>query len=141
MMALEPLLADRVRAALAALPAAPAWSALAYSAAGRRDALPLASVRVDTAQVTDSRTGAVNVQPGITVALATKRGPDAAAQIDSAFAATIAAVHNWRPGQVAGRAWNPLALQQVSPLQYLATDGLVGLELTFTTHARFDGQT
>lgn len=139
-MALEPVVAARVQAALAELAGA-AWTCMAYSDAGRRDALPLASVRVDNAQVADSRTGAVNVQPSVSVALATKRGPDAAAQLDAAFAALVAAVHNWRPGTVAGRAWNPLALQQVTPPQYLMTDGITGLELTFTTHARFDGQT
>lgn len=139
MMALEPVVAARVRGALAALQS-PAWACMAYSAAGARDALPLASVRVDSAGVADSRTGAVNVQPQVSVALATRRSADAAAEIDAAFAAVVAAVHNWRPGNVSGRAWNALALQQVSAMQYL-DNGLIGLELTFTTHARYDGQT
>lgn len=137
-MALEPVVAARVRTALQALDAA--WTCMAASDAGQRDALPMASVRVDSAQVADSKTGAANVQPAVNVTLATKRGASAAADIDAAFAAVIAAVHNWMPGQVSGRAWNPMALQQVAPPQYLA-DGIVGLELVFTTHARFDGQT
>lgn len=134
MLRLEPHIAARARAALP-----DTWAVLGYSDDGQRDAWPMASVRVDGATVADSKTGAVNVQPHITVTLAAKRGPDAAGQLDDAFAALTAHLHNWRPGEVSGRHWNPLTLTLAAPPEYLM-DGLVGIALTFTTHARYDGQ-
>lgn len=135
MLRLEPKLVEQVRSALGA-----GWTCMGYSEDGMRDALPLASVRVDGAAVVDSKTGAVNVEPRLTVTLATKRSDKAAGELDDAFAAVVAQVHNWRPGEVSGRQWNPFSLQQAVPPEYLP-DGLVGIALSFTTHARYDGQT
>ena len=60
------------------------------------------------------------------------------ADLDTAFAAVVASLHNWAPGTHGGRAWQRLQLQQV---QREATDqGLVAYSLTFKTSARYDGQ-
>lgn len=138
MLALEPVITARVQAALADL--AVAWTCIGFSTTeGARDTYPLASVMLAAARVADSKTGAANVQPAWAVTLVARRGPGAAAEIDTAIAAVIAALHNWPPGVVSGRTWNHLALEQAAPPQY-ADAGLVGVELTFTTHARYDGQ-
>ena len=91
------------------------------------------------ASVADSKSGAANIAPVFRVTLVTRKGTAAAATVDAAFAAVVAALHNWSPGSVSGRVWNRMALVAVMPPQY-PDDGLVGIELAFNTHARFDGQ-
>ena len=138
MLALEPVIADRLRLALA--PLAAAWQVFGYSTdTGQRDNFPLAGVLFADARVTDSKTGAAEVQPAWRVTLVARKAQDAAQHIDEAFAAAVAHLHNWSPGAVADRRWHPLSLEQVMPPQY-PDDGLVGVELTFNTHARYDGQ-
>ncbi|MGE4338194.1 MAG: hypothetical protein AB7E55_19780 [Pigmentiphaga sp.] len=138
MLALEPVIADRVREALT--PLAATWSVFGYSTStGDRSSFPLASVMFDAANVADSRSGAVNIAPGWRVTLVTRKSIQASATVDAAFAAVVSALHNWAPGTVSARPWNRLALVAVMAPQY-PDDGLVGIEMVFNTHARFDGQ-
>lgn len=135
MLALEPLIVERLELGLAA-----GWTVKGFTSdAGRRDAWPFASVSFVDGNVADSKQGAVAVQPAWRVTLIAKRGDQAAALIDSAFAAVIGVLHNWAPaGEVGGRRWERLKLLQVMPPQY-PDDGLAGIDLTFTTQARYDG--
>lgn len=135
MLALEPVIVEQLRSCLA-----PAWTVKGYTSdAGRRDAWPLASVSFVDGNVADSKAGAAAVQPAWRVTLVAKRGDEAAALIDAAFAATMAGLHNWTPaGEVGGRRWERLRLLQVMPPQY-PEDGLAGIDLTFTTQARYEG--
>lgn len=134
MLALEPIITARAQAALGA-----GWRCIGFTDAGERKTYPQASIMFATAQVVDSKTGAVNLQPAWQITLAVRRGVTAAGLLDTAIAALIGHLHNWPPGQAGGRAWNHLALLQAGAPQYL-DDGLVGVELIFTTHARYDGQ-
>lgn len=134
MLALEPVIVARVRAALAV------WTVMGFTSdKGSRSARPLASVSFADCRVADSKAGAVNVQPGYRVTLLTTKGDEAAALVDAAFVAVVGALHNWKPGEVAGRRWERLSLLLVGAPQY-PEDGLVGVDLLFTTGARFDGQ-
>ena len=135
MLALEPVILARLKTALGT-----GWACFGHSVtAGQRDSFPLASVMFTDARVEDSKTGAVNIGPAWRVTLVARKGQGAAALLDTAFAAAIASLHNWAPGLAAGRAWNRLTLGAVTAPVF-ADDGLTGLELTFTTHARYDGQ-
>ena len=135
MLTLEPVICARLREALTA-----PWTVMGFTAdAGRRDGDGIASVLFADANVADPKTSAALVQSGWRVTLVRRRSAAAAVEVDAAFTAVVKALHNWRPGEVAGRRWEPVRLQQVMPPQY-AEEGLVGLELTFTTAARYDGQ-
>lgn len=136
MLALEPVIVAQLRSYLPAV-----WKVMGFTSdAGRRDAWPLASVSFVDGNVADSKAGAAAVQPAWRVTLVTKRGDEAALLVDAAFAAVMAGLHNWAPpGEIGGRRWERLRLLQVAPPQY-PEDGLVGVDLTFTTQARYDGQ-
>lgn len=135
MLALEPVIVEQLRSGLAA-----GWKVMGFASdAGRRDGWPLASVSFVDGNVSDSKAGAAAVQAAWRVTLIAKRGDAAVALVDAAFAAAMAALHNWAPaGEVGGRRWERLRLLQVTPPQY-PEDGLVGIDLTFTTQARYDG--
>lgn len=138
MLQLETLIADRLQAAL---PAGWAVKGDAGSTGDRRPGAsgPVAVVAINGAQVSDARGTGVVLSPAWVVALAARRGPGAPALIDAALAAAVASLHNWQPGECAGRRWEPLQLAQVQAPQ-LADEGLTGLEITFTTAALYQGQ-
>ena len=60
-------------------------------------------------------------------------------EVANTLPATIEALHGWMPGQQQGRGWEPLALTRISE-PMLATEGLVGYELAFSTTALYRGQ-
>ncbi|WP_445289670.1 hypothetical protein [Variovorax atrisoli] len=136
MLALEPVIVEQLRSGLAV-----GWKVMGLASdAGRRDGWPLASVSFVDGNVADSKTSAAAVQAAWRVTLIAKRGDQAVALVDAAFAAVMASLHNWAPpGEIGGRRWERLRLLQVTPAQY-PEDGLVGVDLTFTTQARYDGQ-
>lgn len=128
-----------LKARLAALPALTGWAVRTGSEQVDRRLVPAVDVRCGGAGVVDSRTGAAMVAPEWMVTLIVKRGDGAADQIEAAFAAVVGSLHNWRPGQLGGRGWEPLSLARVT--EPLFDDaGVVGCELLFTTGARYMGQ-
>lgn len=135
MLALEPVITARLAAALPA-----GWTCMGVSATpGQRDDYPLASVSLTAARAADSKMAAANLQPAWAVAFIARRTAGTSALIDAAVSAAIEALHNWAPGVVGGRPWTHLRLEQAAP--YPAVDaGLIGVELIFTTTARYDGQ-
>lgn len=139
MLALESVIVDRLRQSL---PANASWSVKGHTTdTGDRRASggPLAVVMFAAAAVASQRTTAALVQPGFMVTLVMRRGADAAQALDAAFAAAVQSMHNWAPGEVAGRAWEPLKLDRVQPPQYV-DEGLTGLELLFVSSGLFHGQ-
>jgi hypothetical protein len=136
MLALEPVIVEQLRSSLAA-----GWKVMGFASdSGRRDGWPLASVSFVDGNVADSKAGAAAVQAAWRVTLIAKRGDQAAVLLDAAFADVMASLHNWAlPGEIGGRRWERMRLLQVTPPQY-PEDGLVGLDLTFTTQARYDGR-
>ncbi|MFV0678513.1 hypothetical protein [Variovorax sp. tm] len=136
MIALEPVIVERLRASLA-----DAWVVKGmFFDDGRRSGDLFASVTFADADVPASEDTGAMVRPLWLVTLVAK-GTDAnvAAQLDSAFAIAVEALHGWAPGPVGGRRWERFRLARVKPPPYLDT-GLVGIELGFSTSARFDGQ-
>ena len=138
MLQLEPVIVARLAAAL------PAGWAVKGDATGAGDRRPaadggLAVVALAGSAPPSPRTTAVLVAPGWSVVLAARKGAGAPALLDAGVAAVIASLHNWMPGEVGGRRWEPFVLAQVSvpPLQ---DDGITGVELTFTTTGLFQGQ-
>ena len=136
MIALEPVIVERLRASLAE-----AWTVKGmFFDAGKRDPDLFVSVMFADADVPASEVPGALVRPLWLVTLVAKRADaEAAAQLDGAFALVIEALHGWGPGQVAGRRWELLQLVRVKPPPFLE-NGLVGIELGFSTSARFDGQ-
>lgn len=134
MFALEPPILAR----LAADPALAGWSVRSSAAETTRRPLPAVELQCEGAEVADARTTAVAVGVIWGVHLITQYSPTSAAELDTAFAAVVASLHNWAPGTHGGRAWHRLQLQQA---QRDATDqGLVAYSLIFKTSARYDGQ-
>lgn len=136
MLALEPAIVERLRASLAE-----AWTVKGmFSDAGKREPDLFASVMFGDADVPASEVPGVLVRPLWLVTLVGRRADaEVVPQLDSAFALVVEALHGWGPGQVTGRRWERLQLVRVKPPPFLE-NGLVGIELAFSTSARFDGQ-
>jgi len=133
------LLLPHLKTRLQALPALTGWAVRTSTESVERKLVPAVDLRVSGAQVSDRKTGAALVTPAIGLTLVVRKGEQAAAQLDAAFAAVVGSLLNWSIGQVGGRQWEPVSLAQVNePL--LADEGLVAMELVFVTSAKYDGQ-
>ena len=128
-----------IKIRLQALPALTGWAVRTNAEDADRATVPAADLRCLGASVADRRGSGVLVSPEWTVALVVRRSATAAQEIDAALAAVIEALHGWMPGQQQGRGWEPLALTRISE-PMLATEGLVGYELAFSTTALYRGQ-
>lgn len=128
-----------IKARLQALPALTGWAVRTNAEDADRATVPAADLRCLGASVADRRGSGVLVSPEWTVTLVVRRSATAAQEIDAALAAVIEALHGWMPGQQQGRGWEPLALTRISE-PMLATEGLVGYELAFSTTALYRGQ-
>ena len=128
-----------IKARQQALPALTGWAVRTNAEDADRATVPAADLRCLGASVADRRGSGVLVSPEWTVALVVRRSATAAQEIDAALAAVIEALHGWMPGQQQGRGWEPLALTRISE-PMLATEGLVGYELAFSTTALYRGQ-
>ncbi|CAA2108213.1 hypothetical protein [Variovorax paradoxus] len=136
MFALEPAIVTRLRGELPQ-----AWAVKGvFTDSGKRDPDLLASVLFIDASVPASDVPGALVRPFWAVTLMAKRSDaEALAHLDGAFALVVEALQGWTPGRVAGRNWERLQLASVKPPPY-PENGLVGIELVFSTSARFDGQ-
>ena len=132
-------LATPIKSRLQALPALTGWAVRTNAEDADRATVPAADLRCLRASVADRRGSGVLVSPEWTVTLVVRRSATAAQEIDAALAAVIEALHGWMPGQQQGRGWEPLALTRISE-PMLATEGLVGYELAFSTTALYRGQ-
>ena len=128
-----------IKSRLQALPALTGWAVRTNAEDADRATVPAADLRCLGASVADRRGSGVLVSPEWTVTLVVRRSATAAQEIDAALAAVIEALHGWMPGQQQGRGWEPLALTRISE-PMLATEGLVGYELAFSTTALYRGQ-
>lgn len=128
-----------IKTRLQALPALTGWAVRTNAEDADRATVPAADLRCLGASVADRRGSGVLVSPEWTVTLVVRRSATAAQEIDAALAAVIEALHGWMPGQQQGRGWEPLALTRISE-PMLATEGLVGYELVFSTTALYRGQ-
>ena len=134
MFLIEISIVERLREVL------PAWEVLGFSTGkGNRDAAALASVMFAAGALADVKEGAVGLSPGWSVLLSVKRGPAAAALLDTAVAKVIEQLHNWTPGEAGGRKWGALKLARFAAPEF-AEGGLIGIELLFSTTGRYFGQ-
>lgn len=132
-------LATPIKSRLQALQALTGWAVRTNAEDADRATVPAADLRCLGASVADRRGTGVLVSPEWTVTLVVRRSATAAQEVDTALAAVIEALHGWMPGQQQGRGWEPLALTRISE-PMLATEGLVGYELAFSTTALYRGQ-
>lgn len=140
MFALEPVITARVQAALAPLAAGWTTHGHAGSTGERKPGKgPVAVVAFSDARPADVRGQAATIDAAWQVLLVASRGATAPALVDAAIAAVIAALHHWRPGASAERQWEALRLSGVQSPAY-PDDGLLGIEITFTTTALYRGQ-
>lgn len=133
-------LAAPLKARLQALPQLTGWQVRLGTDSADRRSTPAVDLRCTGAGVADSKTGAAMVAPEWAATLIVRRGDDAPELLDAAFAAVFASLHNWSPGQHGGRGWEPLRLARVQEPVF-ADEGFVGYELSFSTAARYLGQT
>ena len=109
MFALEsPLLAR-----LAADPALAGWTVRSSVAETTRRPLPAVEVQCEGADITDARNTAVAVGVTWGVHLVAQYSATAFAELDTAFAAVVASLHNWAPSAHGGRACQRVQRQQV----------------------------
>lgn len=132
-------IANPLKSRLQALPALAGWQVRTNADDADRAPVPAADLRCQGAAVADRRGSGVMVSPEWTVTLVVRRSATAAQEIDAALDAVIGALHGWMPGQQQGRGWEPLALVRISE-PMLASEGLVGYELVFSTAALYRGQ-
>ncbi len=127
-----------IKARLQALPQLAGWDVRISTEMGDRSKIAAAIVRMEAARVTDSDSSAVKVEPALSILLVVPRADGAANQLDAAFVAVIASLHDWPPGVVSGLKWMRLALASVGEPQFVDS-GQAGIELTFITSASFAG--
>jgi hypothetical protein len=125
-------------ARLQADPALSGWQVRSSAAEASRRPLPAVEVQCEGADITDARNTAVAVGVAWGVHLIAQYSTTVMVELDTAFAAVVASLHNWSPGIHGGRAWQRLQLQQVQ--RETSDQGLVAYSLTFKTSARYDGQ-
>lgn len=131
-------LGNPITARLAALPALTGWAVRKGSPAVDRKPLPCVDVHFTRADSAPTRNTAAQIGPLWGVTLAVAQGDDAEEMLDAAFEAVIKALHNWAPGKVGGRGWEPLrcvGVQSDHP-----PDGVLAFELFFSTQALYEGQ-
>lgn len=131
-------LGNPIKDRLAALPALTGWTVRKGSPTVDRKPLPCADVHFVEALSSPTRNTAAQIVPQWGVTLAVKAGDDAEEMLDAAIAAVIKALHNWKPGQVGGRGWEPLRATGVT--SDFPPDGVLAFELTFSTQALYEGQ-
>lgn len=131
-------LGNPITARLAALPALTGWTVRKGSPTVDRKPLPCADVHFVEALTAQSPKTAAQIAPQWGVTLAVRAGDDAEEMLDAALAAVIKALHNWMPGQVGGRKWEPLRCTGVA--SDLPPDGVLAFEVFFTTQGLYEGQ-
>lgn len=120
------------------LPQLAGWDVRTNIEPAPRDKYPAADVRCTGANVPPNQADIVTLSPEWTVTLVVRHSDAAAAQLEAAFAAVVAALHGWQPGQHSGRGWT--ALRLVAAKEPLFTEtGLAGIELFFSTSAKYHG--
>lgn len=128
---------------LEGLDALDGWDRRTGTEHAERRTLPALDLRCTGAGVrvgSHSASTAVMVEPVWSVLLAVRRSDQAADQLDAAMAAVVGALHGWMPGKKGHRCWEPLQLSSATDPAFL-DDGVAGLELSFTTAARYIGTT
>lgn len=135
MLALGNTIKDR----LATVPALTGWFVRKGTANVDRKPLPSADVRFGDAQSIPTRNTAAQLSPQWVITLSIKASDDAEEMLDAAIAGVIKHLHNWAPGQVGGRGWEPLRVTGVVAADF-PPDGVLAFELSFASQALYDGQ-
>ena len=140
MFALESVLRDR----LAALPAFAAWDVRGGSEEASKRSLPALVVACEGSSLADSNKSVANIAVAWGVHLVVARSATATAELDSAFAAVIGSLLNYRPGKIGDRMWSPLRmLQSGSAVQqpHFSEQGPVEYVVIFESASVYQGQT
>jgi|GEM_PF-818303 len=102
-----------------------------------RQTTPALNIRTVSAQPASSAGTGVRVEVTLGVAIITARDTQTLPTLDSAFTAVIANLHGLRLQDASGRHWSALQLSQIREATLI--DGLGGVELHFSSNARFNG--
>ncbi|MDI3489560.1 MAG: hypothetical protein PWP11_837 [Thauera sp.] len=124
---------------LQADPSLAGWAVRSGAQETSRRPMPAIEIVCEHAEVEDARAGGVMVSVMWGVYLVAPYEASVMASLDRAFGAAVAALHNWSPGVIEGRAWSPLKLTKVGRPE-IAEQGLVAYSLIFHTTALYKGQ-
>jgi len=103
-----------------------------------RQTAPALNIRTIGAQPASSAGTGVRIEVTLGIAIITARDAQTIQTLDSAFAAVIAHLHGLRLQDASGRHWSALQLTHIR--EAALVDGLGGVELHFTSNARFLGK-
>jgi len=103
-----------------------------------RQSTPALGIRTVGAQPASSAGTGVRIEVTLGLAIITARDAQTTHNLDAAFAAVIANLHGLRLQDASGRHWSALQLTHIR--EAALVDGLGGVELHFTSNARFLGK-
>ena len=143
MLALEPVIVERLQQAMAGLGFA--VKVVGMSAAKDRAVPPgaglLVVVRIDDSPLSGEATTQVRLGAVWCVDICARLDPVSADRIDDCFRLAVQALHNWQVGMQRATRWGGISFQRLQPIlpgQY--GDGIYGLSAFFQTSASFKGQ-
>ena len=142
MLALEPLIVERLKAELAQVQADLKTETKGWSDEGDRKAAVgkvLLLVRLAGMPPAPVSKVAAAVNLGWWIELRTKRSQAAAALLDRCFREVLFALHEWKPPELPGQKWSHLAYQSTEPADGIE-DGVYGLSMYFQTAAIYSGK-
>ncbi|MBB6578469.1 hypothetical protein HNP33_002551 [Comamonas odontotermitis] len=142
MLALEPVIVERLRALLDPLQPDLRTEVKGWSEDGDRKAAQgrvLIIVRLAGTPMGPVSKVAAAVNLGWWIELRTKRAPIAAGLLDRCFAEVMSGLHGWSPQPAGGRQWMQLAYQSTEPAEGI-DDGVFGLSMYFQTAAIYSGK-
>ena len=132
-------LGNPIKTRLQALPQLTGWQVRLCTELTDRRQVPAADVRMVGASMPSNRSTAATVAPQWVVTLIVRRSDTAADELDAAFTAVIASLHNWLPGQHGGRGWEPLRAVGSAEAPF-SDEGVAAFEINFSTQALYAGQ-
>jgi len=103
-----------------------------------RQTTPALGIRTIGAQPVSNAAAGVRIEVTLGIAIVVARDAQTLPTLDSAFAAVIANLHGLRLQDASGRHWSALQLTHIR--EAALVDGLGGVELHFTSNARFAGK-
>ena len=123
---------------LKATPQLTGWAVRKYTESSERKSMPAIEIRFTQAQAEDSDNRPVGLAPIYAIRIMHHISDDSDELLDAALQAVISRLHNWHPGQVQGKYWGRIALEEVRDDPY-PEGGHSSYIVSFTSSTVFHG--